>query len=84
LLTFAPCALCCKFESKNLNLNFCLFVSDIAVFVLKRDVKLQLTNFCLCTKQLTCKDTMLFFAYRFVAFPVRTGSDGGSMHIGVR
>jgi len=33
---------------QNKTIHICiLLVSDIAVFVLKRDVKLQLTNFCI-------------------------------------
>jgi len=34
------------------KLHACTFVSDIAVFVLKRDVKLQLTHSHACTRSM--------------------------------
>jgi len=34
-----------KYEGRYRGLHYMPFVSDIAIFVLKRDVKLQLTNY---------------------------------------
>jgi len=52
------------------NLDF-VFVSDIGIFVLKRDVKLQLTNrFCLATSNWAWTKLCIYFFLGYFEFTV--------------
>jgi len=43
---------------------YCQFVSDIAIFVLKRDIKLQLTNLTVYCQFLNLYTTQLRYLYK--------------------
>ena len=50
------------------------FVSDIAIFVLKRDVKLQLTNFCSVTIACRYNVIAIYVQYEMILFGIFNGT----------